>query len=281
MSDLTEETIDRLIDLGVTAEKARIATLSDGKTILLNIGDDKEFTELTPATKDAFGLALDLPDHIKRSITVQTAGSLIDYIARFKENGTTLFADIASNRIVAVLDYHLDANTADRLDHVATLVLPLSEEWKTWQAAHDKLMDQLTFSRFIEENGVDIESPDAADILECAKDLFAVRKADFRNAVRTNTNAVKFEYSESEDLKSASSVEVPKQFVLRLPVYFGGDSTELRANLRWNPDRERGLQLGVSLSRAEYVRQAMFKQVVEQIAAAADVPAIYGSPGSL
>jgi len=278
MSDLelTTGTVEAIAEL--TRARLEEFDLPTGRKVMVN--NEGTIVEIAPATKDDFGIALGVPRRIKRVITLQDAASLTAYIVRFKGAGATIFADIDNDRIVAVLDYHVDSTVTANVEHVAILKLPRSEEWKTWAAMHDKMVDQLDFARFIEENGVDIEAPDAADILECCKDLFAVRNADFRNVVRTNTDALKFEYSESEDIKSNSSVEVPKQFVLRLPVYFGGESTELRANLRWRAAKGEALKLGVFLSRFEYVRQAVFKGVVDQISSGASVDAFYGSAGN-
>jgi uncharacterized protein YfdQ (DUF2303 family) len=282
MSGLTEDAIDRIAALATEAEGARVVTLSNGATILLNSRTDKDYVELTPPTKDAHGVSLYNPNSIKRKIDIQTADSLVDYITRFKTEGATLFADIAQNRIVAVLDYHVDGGDigARLLDHVAVLTLPFAEEWKIWKGIDTKHMPQLEFARFIEENGVDIEAPDAAELLECCRDLQALRKVNFIKAVRTNTDCERFEYSEDNDLKTKGGVDVPTMFQLRLPVYFGGRMVEQQARLRWNVS-DGVLTLGIFLSRSEYVRQAIFKETVEDIADRAKVPAIYGNPGSL
>jgi uncharacterized protein YfdQ (DUF2303 family) len=107
---------------------------------------------------DAYGLKLAKPKYIKQTVTIETADSLVDYVNRFKGADTVLFAEISSNRIVALVDYHA-AKQAAHVAHRAKLELPFSEEWQLWTAISGKLMPQLEFARFLEENAADVRAP--------------------------------------------------------------------------------------------------------------------------
>lgn len=222
------------------------------------------------------------PEHIRQSVTVQTVDALVEYLQSFKTAATRMFADIDHSRIVSVIDYHHASDEAlpgpaDHLFHRATLTLPFSQEWKTWMAVTGKMMSQLEFARFIEENAADIEAPSGAELLEVVRDLHAVRKVNFKKVVRTATDHENFEYSdETEARTTKGNIELPTKFLLRLPIYFGDAPTSLFAFLRWHLD-EGALQLGVKLHRAEHVRQAVFKQIVLDVAARTERPAIFGS----
>ena len=221
------------------------------------------------------------PGHIRQEVWLQTGDSLVDYVNRFKTGTTVLFADIAQNRIVALIDYHEGSDgdasgEADHLFHRATLALPHSEEWKTWTTAHGKLIGQREFACCLEETAADVAAPAGADLLDTVRDLHAIRKVNFKKAVRTATEHENFEYSEETEARSSSGgVEVPTKFLLRLPVYFGDAPTELYAFLRWKL-AEGSLHLGVALHRAEHVRQAVFKQIVTDVAERTDRPALFG-----
>lgn len=215
-----------------------------------------------------------VPTRIRQGVTLQTVDSLVDYVDRFKTDDTILFANINTSSISALIDYHAPDHSA-HVDHKATMSLPFSEEWQTWKAIDGKLMDQLAFARFIEENAVDVVAPTGADLLEVCRDLQAVRKVDFRKAVRTNTDNENFEYSDETTAKSGG-VEVPSKFELRLPVYFGGETVALGAFLRWKLE-EGSLKLGVALHRAEHVRQAVFKQIVTEAGARTERPVVFGT----
>lgn len=215
-----------------------------------------------------------LGDHISQGVTLQTVGSLVDYANRFKGDDTVLLADIDANAIVAAIDYH-GPHKAAHVDHRARMTLPFSVEWKTWTAIHGKLMPQLEFARFLEENAADIAAPAGADLLEACRDLQAVRHVNFKKAVRTATDNENFEYSDETKATSSDGLELPSKFLLSLPVYFGDPAQSLYAFLRWRLD-EGQLLLGVALHRAEHVRQAVFKQIVLDAADRTERPAVFG-----
>lgn len=231
------------------------------------------------------------PAWVDQRVTVQTTESLVEYVKRFAEGDTSLFADIATNSIVAVIDYHHGAGgrtlressvsetgIAARSAHRATLALPYSVEWKLWSEIDGKLLSQLEFARFIEENAGDIAKPTGADLLETVRDLQAARKVDFRKAVRTDSDNESFEYVDetTASSKKGGSVEIPSRFELRIPIYFGGATYPVGAFLRWRLEEGEGLKLGIKLHNPEHIRQAVFKEVVATAADQIGRPAYYG-----
>lgn len=259
----------------------QILTTEGGRVFLIlpTEGGGATFEDVTP---DGAQLDADLK-WIDQRVTLQTADSLADYTIRFgaKNEGTSLFADIDKNRIIAALDYHVMDDGAEgnpaRLSHSATLDLPFSVEWDTWTKVDGKLMGQLAFARFLEENAADIEVPSAADLLEACRDLQANRKVSFIKAVRTASNNENFEYSDETTATSRKGgVEIPSEFQLRIPVYFGGETYALRAFLRWEVVEGGGLMLGVQLHNREHVRQFVFKEVVAGVAERTGFPAYFG-----
>lgn len=264
--------IEAIAELARKAAEPKVVTLPDGR-LFLATPEGVKASEIT----DPHGLKIAAPNHIAQDVTVQTTNSLVDYLNRFKGPNTVLFADIMANAMKAVVDYH-GPDKADHGDHVATMALPYSEEWKAWTAIDGKLMPQLDFARFIEENAVDIEAPSGAELLEVVRDLQAKRKVDFTKAVRTSSDNESFEYvDETTATTRNGAVEIPTKFKLRLPVYFGGRPTELFAFLRWRLE-DTQLLLGVALHRREHVRQAIFKEIVDDVAHRTDLPAVFGKP---
>ena len=259
---------------------ADLAVKAAGVPTIVKTEKGREFLVLPGATSpqdvtEANALAPTLPDHIRQAVTLQTVDSLVDYANRFKTATTVLFADIGANSIKALLDYH-DHAAPKFVDHAATMALPFSEEWKTWTGISGRLMGQLDFARFLEENAGDISAPAGADLLDACRDLQAHRKVDFKKAVRTASDNESFEYSEQIEARTKSGdVELPTKFLLKIPVYFGEPETDLYAFLRWKLD-EGALSLGVALHRAEHVRQAVFKQIVLAAAERTSCPAMFG-----
>ncbi|MGN6208807.1 DUF2303 family protein [Asticcacaulis sp.] len=276
MSEITEDGIDTIAALGRDAAKSRIHTLPNGTTLIL--GERGNGFELADdPTKDDHGLLLNKPTRIAVSVTIQDADSLVDYVKRFRMPGTLLFADIARNRIVAVLDYHEKPETPDHADHMAILDLPFSEEWTLWNGISGKWQEQLEFGRFLKENACDVSAPDPATLLEVAMDIQAVRNVNFTKAVRLNSDNESFEYVDDTQAKgSKGALTIPEEFALRIPVYFNGATVDVRSCLRWKLEGQ-SLKLGIALQRAERVRQAVFKEIAADIADRADVQVVYGT----
>lgn len=262
---------ETIADLAVKAHGGELLTTTAGREFLVRADGHFDVTEPNK-------IAAILPDHIRQSVTLQTVDSLVDYANRFKTDTTVMFADIAANTIVALADYHAPA-AAGHLGHKATLTLPFSVEWKTWADIDNKLMDQLDFARFLEENAGDVAAPSGADLLDACRDLQARRKVNFTKAVRTSSDNESFEYTdETTATTKKGDVEIPSKFQLQIPVYFGGAATDLFAFLRWRLVEGEGLKLGVRLHRAEHVRQAVFKQIVTDAAERTGCPAVFGRP---
>lgn len=268
---MTESTeAGTIASLAAKASGAHVVKSSDDREFLIvpNGFSEKEVS-------DAYGLKLAKPRYIKQTVTIETADSLVDYVCRFKGQDTVLFAEISANRIVALLDYH-DKGEAAHVAHRAKLELPFSEEWTLWKGISGKLMGQLDFARFIEENAADIRAPSAGDLLDACRDLQVHRKVNFVKAVRTHSDNENFEYSEETNATTKKGdLELPTKFVLGLPVYFGDAETEVHAFLRWRLD-EGALTLGIQLHRVEHVRQAVFKQIVIYVASRTNCAAIFG-----
>jgi uncharacterized protein YfdQ (DUF2303 family) len=225
-------------------------------------------------------IASSLPDRIYQGVTLQTVNSLVDYVDIFKTDQTVLFADISSNSITAAIDYHNPKaereHQAAGVTHTAVLTLPYSVEWQTWTSVDKRLMSQLEFARFLEENAGDIEAPSGADLLEACRDLQAARKVDFTRAVRTSSENETFEFSDTTTATSKKGdLELPTKFKLNLPVYFDGANVGLFAFLRWKLE-DTNLLLGIQLHRAEHVRQAVFKGIVDEVSGRTERPAVFG-----
>ncbi len=263
---------ETISDLALKSAAPAEVALSDGRRYLVTPNGAQ-----VKDVSDEHGLSVSLPRYIKQTIILQTRDSLVDYVTRFKNESTLLFADIVTSTIVAAVDYH-NRDAAHHVAHRATLSLAFSEEWLLWSKISGQLKPQLEFARFIEENAADVRAPSGADLLETVRDLQAHRKVNFTKAVRTASDNESFEFSdETKATTKKGDLEIPTKFQLGLPVYFGESETELFAFLRWKLDADAGgLALGIALHRAEQVRQAAFKQIVIDIGDRTDCAVVFG-----
>lgn len=271
MSEINQA--ETIAELAVKAAGSASVIKSDGGREYLLVPEGFSHHDVTLPNS----LDVKLPKTIEQSVTLQNADALKQYLNRFKGENSVMFADIASSRIVGALDYHGPAQGA-LVKHKATLDLPYSEEWKIWSAIDNKLMPQLEFARFIEENAPDVKSPDAATLLEAARDLQARRNVNFIQAVRTDSDNENFEFTDNTEARTKDGLELPTKFVLSIPVYFGDPDVEVHAFLRWKLDDAK-LMLGIKLHRAEHVRQAAFKLIVTDAMEKTSLLAVFGKLG--
>lgn len=276
---------EEVAKLARNASTAHALKTADGREYLI-YPKDYEARDVT----EAYGLKHKRPAYVHQHVLLQQRDSLVEYVRRFKTAASLLFADIDESAIVAVIDYHDAANGPDATGavepasqanhgaHKASMVLPLSEEWKCWKKIDGMLQNQLAFARHIEENAPDIKAPPAGELFDAIRDLQAHRKVSFVAAVRTASNNQDFAYEEETNATTRKgNIELPHAFLLSIPVYFGEPATELQAFLRWKLD-DGALVLGVQLYRAEYVRQAAFRLIVTQVAEATGCPVVFGKP---
>jgi uncharacterized protein YfdQ (DUF2303 family) len=191
---------ETIAGLAVKASGAHTIRTDDGREFLLVPAGfaDKEIS-------DPHGLKLSTPRYIHQAVTVQALDSLVEYVNVFKTPNTMLFADIMANSITALIDYHGRDQKAQNVAHRVTMALPYSEEWKLWTSIDGKMMGQLEFARFLEENHPDIAQPNAAELIEMARDLHAARNIKFTKVVRTDSDNENFTAEDTTTLGSRSS----------------------------------------------------------------------------
>lgn len=265
-----------------------LAAQVGAKPVVIEAPEGRTFVAV-PSSKgqDAYGYELKevtsphkadvlMPKTTTQHVKMQTADSLEDYINRFKTPDTMLFADIANDTITSIIDYHGEKDSKLGV-HRATLVLPKSLEWQTWNKASGALMSHVAFATFLEENAIDIKSPPGADLLELCRDLQIVQNVNFGSSVRMG-DLTQINYQKDQDAASKGSIALPQSIMLSIPVYFGEPPVPIMAFMRRQIDDGK-LKLGIQLSRAENVRQDEFHRIVDTVTSAVEsLTTVYGTP---
>lgn len=293
---------------------------SQHQPVQFNLPDGRQFVAV-PMANGAYSLTqitlenaaqVLAPKVVTQHVKTQTAGSLVDYIARFKNPDTMLFADIDNDAMTAIIDYHgeptanvaaaaanaaaaggpplttpipstspvaLSTDPTPRLGlHRATLKLPKSLEWDTWTKASGVLKSHTGFATFLEENSVDVVSPVGADLLELCRDLQVSQDVKFGSSVRMG-DVTELHYQRASDATSKGTIALPPSIMLSIPVYFGEPKVSIQAFMRRQIEDGK-LKLGIQLSRAEQVRQEEFHRIVDMVKASIGISfaTVYGSP---
>lgn len=252
------------------AQRAEVIVTDSGREFLV-LPKDFQAKDVTEEND----IEIKLPNTTVANVVLHEVDALIDYVNRFKTEDTVMLADVPSGTVAAHIDYHTSRG-ANYVRHTAVLTLAHSIEWKSWKAIDGKLLDQTEFVRFIEENAADIRAPDAATVRETVRDFQTHRKASFTKVVRAASGTERFEFTEENRATTSGGIEMPTEFVLGLPVYFGEPHSELHAWLRWKPPHDGDLAIGIALHRAEHVRLAVMRQIALRIADHTKSPVMFG-----
>lgn len=248
---------------------------ADGREYLIRRNDFSVQDISAPNAADVI-----MPKLVTQTPNVQNVTSLTNYVNRFKNDDTVTFADIKTNRIISVIDYHKKpkdgADPSARMgQHSVILHLPFSLEWDVWMKSNDTLMKHIEFAAFLEENSFDVTKPAGADLLELCRDLQVKQDMNFSASIRMG-DAASVSYSKDADATTKDNIALPISFDLSIPVYFGEENVPMTAWMRRRIGDGK-LSLGYKITRAEAVRQREFNRIVGEIESATGVTTVYGT----
>lgn len=206
------------------------------------------------------------PTRIRQSVNLISPGSLIAYIQRFRDERSVVFADKTKTRIVAVLDFHQNADNAAWGEHKAVYDCPYSDDWKAWAAADSAKMDQIAFAEFLENNiknvapiSDDYKGPSGTDLLEMVLAFQETRKSEFKSVKRLADGTCQFQFS---DEKSGSgNTQMPEKISLAIAPFHNGAPYQVDARIRYRL-RDGQLVLWYELIEPKKVIEHAFQEIV-------------------
>ena len=291
MSDdqLDSTAVGAAADLGRRAAESRIVPVATGfsdvdLSVLARIERDDEelrITDLEPYLPD--------PRRARGTANLHDPVSFAAYVTRMAKDSTrttSLWADDQARTIVALFNDHADADVPGWRDHTARLTVRVDPDWKSWTDYNGKLLAQVLFGEFLENQLHTIVDPPAADLVMIAKTLVGKRNLSFESSVKWESSDVVFDYREETKAEAkikTGKVEVPKTFRIKLPPFVGAAPVELVARLRYDINRE-NLSLGYQLTRPDRAEKEAFERIVTQVGenTPEGVPVLFGTaPASL
>lgn len=255
--------IQELEALGVVAlEPRRLTEGADPWAIVPDGWHVSDLERYLPAPTRARGL-----------VTLQDAASFVAWIKERATPATRIYATAPwpnGPHYMAVMDDTVAADAPTwRQWRAAYTPLP-SPEWAVWNGGNGKLASQKDFAEFLEMNADDIFSsqpsePTSAQMLELAGSLTATTKAEFSSAVRVQNGNTSIRYSETTTATGGnSSIEVPQEFQLSIPIFVGGPHYKFPAKLRYRIQNNQ-LMLGYAIVRPHKVIETATNDVTERI----------------
>lgn len=222
---------------------------------------------------------LPAPKRKRAHVTVQDATSFVEYFNWFSDEGSVIFADAAQQSFKAVLDYHLVGEGPARWgDQVLSYAPPKTKEWQTWMAANNKVMAQVAFAQFIEDNLADVADPPGATLLEMARTLEAKKNVKFSSGIRLDNGQQQISYEEEiRGTANKGSLEIPETFTLGLAPFYEGSKYKLVARLRWRIN-DGHAEFWYRLNQPEKVIESAFNDTIDSIQKGTRGKLIRGTP---
>lgn len=266
------ESITALVT-AVADNRCQIVEHPDGRTFAFR---HKDFVldSLTPANQQP----VLMPKLVTQSVRVSHSVSLVEYVNRFKNADSVLFADIECNAIIAAIDYHKvkeDGVAAQLNKHVVALDLPYSEEWAAWIGRNEKLMTHVDFASFLEEHASDVVDPNGADLFEMLRDINVRQDSFFTASIRMG-DTVQVTFQKNEETTNKDLMALPAEFRIQIPIYRGEGLVVVRCMMR-RKVADGHLSLGYKMMRIETTRQDEFNRLVRRVMVETELPAYYGS----
>jgi uncharacterized protein YfdQ (DUF2303 family) len=216
-----------------------------------------------------------LAPHISGYPRFTKLDSFVSYVNEFRSEATQIFAIVDAAIIRAVIDYH-QKDKPGYVTHIAEFKLPLSDEWEAWQSINDKMMDQVSFAEFIEENRLNIVDPVGADLLEMVSNLQSKTTVEFQSNIKLANGTARLAYSENQETKGNGSFEVPNKLILGLPVFRYEDNYKLEAFLRTRIKDGKALFV-IKLDRPKKVFLAAFEDICGKVESITTVKVLHGN----
>lgn len=285
------------IDIGeVDGRKVEILTLPNGRT--------------ASSLKGFLDMYRKAPDRKKGTATLHTEDSFVEHVGRSKDADSVIFADVQGRnaKLLAVYDYN-EANEPSEGEgslavdgeprfgeHRAVYSFPVSDEWKAWNAAAEKPMEQASFAEFLEERIVDVVDPDMASgtlkdfaeltgisfaspqrLLELSKGL-SVRvdmTAGSYHNLKSGETSLTFKEAHHDD--QGQPLKVPSGFVIAIPVFKLGIRYPLGVRLRYRVDGSR-VKWSVSIHLVDRAWDDAVREACERVQGLTQLPLFYGTP---
>lgn len=194
-------------------------------------------TDLRPQFMEEEKLSKRGPINPAGTLTLLTPGSFATAITDHRDERTKVFADNEKSEIVAVFDFleiggRAKSETDSRANGWGQLRAVIgfaeSRKLKEWRKTLE-WMNQMEFANFIEDHLEDVLTPSGQELLSIATDLEASSSGGFKGKVNLDNGSVRLSYQDEVE----TTVEIPRNLTLGIPLFEHGDRYKLGARLRF------------------------------------------------
>jgi len=176
------------------------------------------------------------------NILITSVKSFIELVNRdYEEGASVIFANLSGNdpgTITAIIDFHGNDNAPSWCEYRITLKLSYTADWLEWKKVLSVPKNQIDLAEFLEERYVDVHEANGvsgATILETALTLEAKKDVNFNSAIRLQNGDSQLKFDETTTARAGQKgeIEIPKEFVLLIPVFEGFEPVAIRVLFRY------------------------------------------------
>lgn len=198
------------------------------------------------------------------TLTLLTPESFGRAIVDYRDNRTKVFADSEKSEITAVFDAIQSGDgffdrKAGWGQLRAVIGFAESRKLKEWRRTLE-WMSQLEFANFLEDHLEDVIDPSGQHLLEIATDLEASSTGGFKGKVNLDNGSVRLAYQDEVE----TTVEVPRNLTLGIPLFEHGDRYKLGARLRF-VIQGGSVKFRLLFTNLQDAKEQEFERIVQEI----------------
>jgi uncharacterized protein YfdQ (DUF2303 family) len=262
---------------------ALTASLADAEGLLVVENQNRGYAVRTDGKILDWARFLDRPVRRTGNVALTDPDSFVEYLQRYADNDTLLYASVENHRIVAVLNDHPETTGEGSLagyrDNTAVLRLQPSEDWQEITAHSGRTLAQRAFAELIEELAHCVTNPPAAVMMEIASTLSVKQNLDFDSRLRLDSGDIQFRFEQTSDARAGRTVpvEIPQVIEFTVPIWTGTEPVRIQARLRFRASQD-GAAMGYKLMQRADVTEKAFRDIVVAVNGRGVAPAaLYGN----
>ena len=198
------------------------------------------------------------------TLTLLTPESFGKSLTDYRDSRTQVFADSEKSEITAVFDavqsgdgfYDRKAGWGQLR---AVIGFAESRKLKEWKRTLE-WMSQADFANFIEDHLEDVLTPSGQELLSIATDLEASSTGGFKGKVNLDNGSVRLSYQDEVE----TTVEIPRNLTLGIPLFEHGDRYKLGARLRF-VIQGGSVKFRLLFTNLQDAKEQEFERIVQEI----------------
>lgn len=206
------------------------------------------------------------------TLTLLKPESFSTAITDHRDDRTKVFADNEKSEIIAVFDFlttgglvpnmgngDLDGRDRGWGQLRAEIKFSESRKLKEWKRTLE-WMSQADFANFIEDHLEDVLTPSGQELLSIATDLEASSTGGFKGKVNLDNGSVRLSYQDEVE----TTVEIPRNLTLGIPLFEHGDRYKLGARLRF-VIQGGSVKFRLLFTNLQDAKEQEFERIVQEI----------------